>query len=116
MASTGSVVWDAGVLAVPLGLITVSVLHANNTVDIETDAAAGIRTFAMLIGGKASSILYKVYMMLPFVCMLCFVIVGWLHPLALLSLAAYLTADTKKISLRSHAFQYLRASSRTYCQ
>ena len=72
MAATGSVVWDAGVLAVPLGLITVSVLHANNTVDIETDAAAGIRTFAMFIGGKASSILYKVYMMLPFVCILCF--------------------------------------------
>lgn len=92
VAATGAVVWDALVLSVPLGVITVSVLHANNTVDIETDGAAGIRTFAMLIGGKASSILYRVYMVLPFVCIIVSVILGWLHPLALISLVAAVPA------------------------
>ena len=88
----GDVLWDALVLSVPLGIITVSVLHANNTVDIESDRAAGIKTFAMLIGGKASSILYRVYMLLPFACILLSVILGWLHPLALLCLPALVQA------------------------
>ena len=91
-AATGGIVWDALVLSVPLGIITVSVLHANNTVDIETDGAAGIKTFAMLLGAKASASLYRVYMILPFVCILLSVFAGWLHPLSLLCLIAALPA------------------------
>ncbi len=91
-ALTGGVVWDAWVIAVPLGIITVSVLHANNTVDLESDRAAGIRTFAMTLGGKASSVLYRVYMVLPFLCVLLSVALGWLHPLSLLCLLAAVPA------------------------
>ena len=91
-AATGAIVWDALVLSVPLGIITVSVLHANNTVDIETDGAAGIKTFAMLLGAKASSILYRIYMVLPFLCIVVSVCVGWLHPLALICLIAAVPA------------------------
>lgn len=91
-AATGAIVWDALVLSVPLGIITVSVLHANNTVDIETDGAAGIKTFAMLLGAKASSILYRVYMVLPFLCIVVSVCVGWLRPLALICLIAAVPA------------------------
>ena len=91
-AATGAIVWDALVLSVPLGIITVSVLHANNSVDIETDGAAGIKTFAMLLGAKASSILYRVYMVLPFLCIVVSVCVGWLHPLALICLIAAVPA------------------------
>ena len=91
-AATGAIVWDALVLSVPLGIITVSVLRANNTVDIETDGAAGIKTFAMLLGAKASSILYRVYMVLPFLCIVVSVCVGWLHPLALICLIAAVPA------------------------
>ena len=91
-AATGSVVWDALVLSVPLGIITVSVLHANNTVDIESDRSAGIKTFAMLIGVKASGLLYQVYIILPFACVLLAVFAGKLHPLSLLCLAAGILA------------------------
>lgn len=91
-AATGSILWDALVLSFPLGIITVSVLHANNTVDIETDRAAGIKTFAMLIGAKASAVLYRIYMLLPFICILVSVIAGWLHPLSLLCLVAAVPA------------------------
>jgi 1,4-dihydroxy-2-naphthoate octaprenyltransferase len=91
-AATGNIVWDALVLSVPLGIITVSVLHANNTVDIETDKAAGIKTFAMLIGAKASALLYQIYMVLPFACVLAAVFAGLLHPLSLLCLAAVIPA------------------------
>lgn len=91
-AVCGGVVWEASALSVPLGIITVSVLHANNTVDIESDRAAGIKTFAMLIGGKASSLLYRVYLLLPFASILLAVLLGRLHPLALLCLLSLLPA------------------------
>ena len=91
-AATGAVIWDALVISLPLGIITVSVLHANNTVDTVSDGAAGIKTFAMLIGGKASSLLYQIYMVLPFACIILSVIAGWLHPLSLLCLIAVLPA------------------------
>ena len=89
---TGTYVWDALVVAIPIGIITVSVLHANNTRDMESDRAAGIKTFAMLLGGKASAQLYCGYMGIPFVCILFSVIFGELHPLALLCLVAVIPA------------------------
>ena len=46
----------------------------------------------MVIGGKASSILYRVYMAVPFLCIIGAVAVGRLHPLALLSLIAAIPA------------------------
>lgn len=92
-AVTGSIVPEALVLSLPIGLVTVSVLHANNTLDTETDKAAGIKTFAMKIGPKASAVLYRCYMILPFVCVLTSVIVGWLHPLSLLSFIAAVPAQ-----------------------
>ena len=76
------------VLSLPIGLITVSVLHANNTLDIPTDKAAGIKTFAMVIGEKPSTVLYRCYMVLPFLCVIAAVIALWLPPLALLCLLA----------------------------
>lgn len=87
-AVTGEWHWDALMLSLPLGIITVSVLHANNTYDIPSDGAAGIKTFAMLIGEKASSVLYCVYMVLPFVCVIVYVIAGWMFPSALICLLA----------------------------
>ena len=65
-----------------------SVLHANNTYDIPSDKAAGIKTFAMLIGEKASSVLYCIYMVLPFLCIIVAVTAGWIHPLSLICLVA----------------------------
>ena len=91
-ALTGHFCPEALVVAVPVGLITVSVLHANNTYDIPTDGEAGIKTFAMLIGGKASSVLYRFYMALPFLWVVISVCCGWMHPLALLCLVATLPA------------------------
>ena len=91
-AVTGEWHWDALVLSLPLGIITVSVLHANNTFDTESDRAAGIKTFAMLIGGKASSVLYAVYMVVPFVYMIVAAATGQVHWLSLLCLVAAVPA------------------------
>ena len=91
-AVTGELIWDSLVLSIPIGIIPVSVLHANNTFDTESDKAAGIKTFAMLIGGKASSVLYAAYMVIPFVYVAFAVGTGQLHPMALLCLVAAIPA------------------------
>lgn len=91
-ALTGEFHPEALVLSLPIGIITVSVLHANNTYDTVSDGDAGIKTFAMIIGGKASSVLYCIYMVIPFLSVAISVIFGLLHPLALLCLPAALLA------------------------
>ena len=89
---TGELLPDALVLALPVGIITVSVLHANNTVDIESDGKAGMKSFAMLIGGKASAVLYRIYMAVPFVSVIAAVIAGLVSPCALVCLVAAIPA------------------------
>ena len=54
-------------LMLPIGLITVGILHVNNARDIEQDRRAGIKTFAMLMGKRASVYIYIAELMLPFV-------------------------------------------------
>ena len=92
VAVTGDIVPDVLVLALPIGIITVAVLHANNTLDIETDRKAGMKSFAMLLGGKTANCLYKVYMVVPFVAVITAVACGWVTPWALLSLVAAIPA------------------------
>lgn len=65
--ATGALDAEALWLALPIGLITVGILHANNARDIEHDRQAGIRTFAMNVGKKASAIIYCSEVILPFV-------------------------------------------------
>jgi len=66
-AVSGAFYWDTLWLVLPIGLITVAILHANNTRDIRTDARAGIRTFAMAMGRKWSVAAYTLEVLLPFV-------------------------------------------------
>lgn len=54
-------------LMLPIGLITVGILHINNARDIEQDKRAGIHTFAMLMGKRVSEIIYVLELLLPFV-------------------------------------------------
>lgn len=70
--------YPALVLALPIGLITVAILHVNNTRDIESDRAAGIRTLAMIIGLKASVQLYAFEVLFPFVAVIATIMCGWL--------------------------------------
>lgn len=66
--ATGSIVEKVLWLILPIGLITVGILHINNARDIEHDKRAGIKTFAMLIGKRASVYIYIAELILPFVC------------------------------------------------
>ena len=98
---TGEILPQVLVLALPVGIITVSVLHANNTFDIESDGKAGMKSFAMLLGGKASAKLYMAYMCVPFVSVIVAVAAGWMSPFALVSLLAAIPA-WKNLKAASH--------------
>ncbi len=65
--ATGEFVPEVLWLTLPVGLITVGILHANNSRDIEHDKRAGINTFAMLAGKKASAYIYCIEVLLPFI-------------------------------------------------
>lgn len=91
-ALTGSYHPEALILSLPIGIITVSVLHANNTYDSVTDKEAGIKTFAMLLGLPKSATLYRCYMFIPFICVLVYIILGMMHPLAAISFLAAIPA------------------------
>ena len=92
IVAVGHIDWSAMVLAVPLGLITDSILHINNARDAVSDRAAGARTFAMLIGPKASSLMYRAEVLLPFVWVVAAVCVGWLPVLTILVFVVAKTA------------------------
>lgn len=65
--ATGELCYSALWLTLPLGLITVAILHINNTRDMESDREAGIRTLAMMAGKRYAAYIYCVEIFLPFV-------------------------------------------------
>lgn len=82
---TGNVVTEVLWLAVPVGSITVAILHANNARDIETDRRANIRTFALLTGRPFAINVYLFEMILPYLWLLVTVILGCVSPWALVT-------------------------------
>ncbi|MBR3744219.1 MAG: prenyltransferase [Bacteroidales bacterium] len=87
--TTGTIDWSTLLLSIPVGAITVAVLHANNTRDIPTDSAAGAKSFAKVIGERASMWWYIILSLIPSVYTIAAVIAGvfpWWCLLVLLSL------------------------------
>lgn len=92
IVTVGYIDWSAMVLVVPLGLITDSILHINNARDSISDRAAGINTFAMRIGPKASVAIYKFEVLFPFLWVVVAIALGWLPVLTLVVLLVVKTA------------------------
>ena len=64
--TVGRIWWPVLLLAAVVGPVTVAILHANNARDIPSDKASGIKTFAMVIGLKASRPYYIGCILLPY--------------------------------------------------
>jgi 1,4-dihydroxy-2-naphthoate octaprenyltransferase len=62
----GTVSFECWLAAVAIGLISVAVLVINNTRDIQQDKLAGKRTLSVIIGDRASRILFTVLLLVPF--------------------------------------------------
>jgi 1,4-dihydroxy-2-naphthoate octaprenyltransferase len=81
--------WAAWVAAVPVGLLSCSMLVVNNLRDIPTDATSGKRTLAVLLGDGRTRLLYTGCSVGAF---LCVVIVAVSRPWAMLALVSALWA------------------------
>jgi 1,4-dihydroxy-2-naphthoate octaprenyltransferase len=79
---------DAWWAAVAMGLLASAILVANNVRDVHTDAAAGKRTLAVMIGDDAGRRLYAVMVAGAFVTITVAVVIGVLPTWALLALVA----------------------------
>lgn len=76
-------------VAIPVGLVTVAILHVNNLRDIRTDSRAGISTLAMILGSRISVGLYMFEVLFPFV-WICIMCAAGLFPLTCLAMLAVL--------------------------
>lgn len=68
---------DAWLLAVPIGLLVTAILVANNVRDIETDASAGKRTLAVIIGRERTRTLFALLVFGSFLSIALFGVAGW---------------------------------------
>ena len=77
---SGEIIPEVLWLAVPVGSITVAILHVNNTRDIETDRRAGIHTFALLTGRPFAVGVYLFELILPYCWLLATTALGYVSP------------------------------------
>ncbi|MGM7680185.1 1,4-dihydroxy-2-naphthoate polyprenyltransferase [Microbacterium sp. A94] len=78
---------EAWLGAVAVGLFACGVLLANNLRDIDQDRAVGKRTLTVLIGRRATQVVYTVFLVVPF---LLSSFIALLYPIAWLTLMALL--------------------------
>ncbi len=81
--------WVSGVAA---GLLACAVLMVNNIRDLEQDRLAKKRTLAVLLGNRASRIVFAVFVLVPFVILVFFVLLYPLAPLVYFALLAAIPA------------------------
>src|SRR5690242_12306675 len=63
---TMHLIWEAFVLAVPVGLLAAAILLVNNIRDVDTDRRAGKRTLAVRLGRDGARALYTVCILVAF--------------------------------------------------
>lgn len=100
---SGHIVPEVLWLAIPVGSITVAILHINNTRDIETDKRACIHTFAMLTGRRFAIGLYVVELLLPY---LWLALLAALHIVSPWTLMALITLPVAMKNIRSALAYY----------
>ncbi len=78
---------EAWIGAIAAGLFACAVLLANNLRDIDQDRLVGKRTLTVLIGRRATQVLYTVFLLLPFAAA---ALLALIYPIAWLALMALL--------------------------
>jgi 1,4-dihydroxy-2-naphthoate octaprenyltransferase len=71
-------------LSLPLGLLTVAILHGNNLRDMADGTRAGFRTTASTLGPRGSAIYYLALLAAAYATTLAAIVLGWLSWLGLL--------------------------------
>lgn len=74
--ATGHYLPEVLFVIMPLGLLTVSILHANNTRDIDNDKRAGLKTLCAAVGLESAKKTYVWELVMPYVLTLGYAILG----------------------------------------
>jgi len=82
----GSLDYRALSASIPIGLLVAAVLLANNVRDVETDARAGVRTLAVILGRPRAVRLYQALLASAYAIQAVLVASGILPPLTLATL------------------------------
>jgi len=83
---TSQLMWEVLLLNVPVGMLVVNILHANNMRDIKHDAAIHVKSQAMLLGLKGSKIQYVVLALGAYLMVILMNVLGMIHPITLFTL------------------------------
>ena len=95
---TGGISWVPVIWAVPMSLLVVGILHANNWRDIRSDARGGIRTMAGLLGDTRSEGYYSFLLFAPFALIALFISDSSKRSLSLASTANQTSAMPDSVS------------------
>ena len=85
----GSIDYAVIIPGIPVGMITIAILHANNQRDVFTDANASISTLAMQLGHSMAAKLYAFWVLAPFAFVVICVATALFPAWTLLSLFAF---------------------------
>ena len=83
---------EAWLLSIPVGFLVTAILVANNIRDIESDAATGKRTLAVMLGRDRTASLFDVLVFGAFGLIAVFAAAGWTPPWTALALPAVILA------------------------
>ncbi|MFO8065920.1 MAG: prenyltransferase [Spirochaetota bacterium] len=90
-ALSGHATWEGLLSALPIALLVTAILHGNNLRNLESDASAGIRTLAGILGRRGADVLFAGLMLSPYALL----VVGVITPiLPLPALVAFMTLPT----------------------
>jgi 1,4-dihydroxy-2-naphthoate octaprenyltransferase len=73
---TGELSWVPAAWAIPMSLLVIGILHANNWRDVASDAAGGVKTIASLLGDRRSVHYYAFLLFAPFAIVLALIAVS----------------------------------------
>ena len=100
---TEQIIWEAVYLSIPIGLLVVNILHANNTNDIKNDKAANISTVAMKLGFNKSKKLYIINIVLANLIVLILAILRIIPYISFIFILAILVLANKNIKAFKNA-------------
>ena len=91
----GSLSWLPDIWAVPMSLLVVGILHANNWRDIGGDTGKRVTTMASMLGDRGSLVYYGVLVFGPFALVAAYVATRFMPPAFLITLLAIPMAVTR---------------------
>lgn len=83
---TGNIDWWSLLIATPVGLLIVAILHANNTRDMLQDKKAGIKTQAIILGLEGAQVVYQTLLLASYLVVALIVLFKLAHPLVFIVL------------------------------